>query len=60
MRRQQAITSTRGLDGEYGVGLGFGICFELLSEHQSQLKVDSAPQQGSRFYFSLTSSELDS
>ncbi|MDQ8207096.1 sensor histidine kinase [Coraliomargarita sp. SDUM461003] len=60
IRRQQPITSTRGLDGEYGVGLGFGICFELLSEHQSQLKVDSAPQQGSRFYFSLTSSDLDS
>lgn len=36
-----------------GTGLGLAICKRIVSAHRGKIWVDSAPQQGSRFTFSL-------
>jgi len=47
----------RAIDGkkvrQEGCGLGLAITQRLLALHQSELKVESQPNQGARFYFSL-------
>ena len=46
--------STKGTSGEKGSGLGLIICNELLQKHNAQLRIESEPGKGSRFWFELT------
>ncbi|MBT7410039.1 MAG: response regulator [Methylococcales bacterium] len=46
--------STDGTKNETGTGLGLSICLDLLKLHDSQLKINSAPDQGSAFGFTVT------
>ncbi len=48
----------QGGTGAEGSGLGLAICRRLLQLHGSQLELDSAPGEGSRFYFSLPGEEV--
>lgn len=41
---------TENIDGN---GLGLAICYEVLQRHGAELKLESEPGRGSRFYFSL-------
>ncbi len=45
----------KGTSGEQGTGLGLIICKEFLKMHNSSLIVESVPEKGSNFIFSLTS-----
>jgi PAS domain S-box-containing protein len=46
-------TQKAGTDGEKGHGLGLIICRQILHRHDSELRVESTPGQGSRFSFQL-------
>jgi signal transduction histidine kinase len=48
--RQRPI---KGTAGEQGTGLGLIVCKELLEKHGSALCVESTPDIGSRFWFTL-------
>lgn len=49
-----------GTEGELSSGLGLVLCNELIERHGTQIKVESAPQKGSTFYFSLRKGNNDS
>ena len=46
-------TSTAGTESEKGTGLGLLICKEFIEKHQGRIWVESEPNRGSSFYFSL-------
>lgn len=46
-------TSTNGTRGETGTGLGLALCQQFAKRHDSMIQIESAPQQGSLFYFRL-------
>ncbi len=45
--------STYGTNNEKGTGIGLILCKEFVDQHQGQIWVDSAPDEGSIFSFSL-------
>ncbi|HVV55968.1 MAG TPA: ATP-binding protein [Mucilaginibacter sp.] len=49
----QTHFSQRGTSGEAGMGIGLLLCKELVELNGGRLWIDSAPGQGSTFYFSL-------
>ena len=49
--------SKLGTDKEPGTGLGLVLCQTFIAQHQGQLRIDSAPGQGSTFSFDLATCE---
>jgi signal transduction histidine kinase len=45
--------TTNGTAGEKGSGLGLIICMEFIEKHGSHIHVESEPERGSKFSFSL-------
>lgn len=46
-------SSTRGTRGERGSGFGLLVSQEFVENNGGRIRVESSPQQGSRFYFTL-------
>ncbi|HAQ65769.1 MAG TPA: hypothetical protein DCR43_07965 [Bacteroidales bacterium] len=46
--------SSRGTQNEKGTGVGLSLCSDFLRHHGSSLKIDSSPNKGSTFSFSLS------
>ncbi|MGL1934602.1 MAG: HAMP domain-containing histidine kinase [Fibrobacterales bacterium] len=46
---QEMHTTTRGTDNEKGVGIGLGICYDLVAKIEGSLSVTSEPGEGSVF-----------
>ncbi|PEN13575.1 hypothetical protein CRI94_09705 [Longibacter salinarum] len=53
-------SSRSGTEGESGTGLGLHICQELLVEQGEEIWVDSSPETGTSFYFTLTRAQRPS
>jgi signal transduction histidine kinase len=49
----QTHFSKRGTQGESGTGIGLMLCKELIELNGGKVWVESKPNKGSRFYFSL-------
>ncbi|MFA8342432.1 MAG: PAS domain S-box protein [Rhodothermaceae bacterium] len=49
--------STTGLEGEKGTGMGLILCKELIEKNNGTIWVESAPDKGSNFLFTLFNSE---
>ena len=49
--------STRGTKNERGTGLGLILSKEIIEKHSGQIRVESKPDQGSNFTFSIPSTE---
>jgi len=45
--------STKGTIGEVGTGLGLLLCKQFVEQHNGKIWVESRPNEGSSFYFSL-------
>jgi signal transduction histidine kinase len=46
-------TSRKGTNGERGTGLGLILCKEFITKNKGDIWVESKPEQGSTFYFTL-------
>ncbi|MCU0451547.1 MAG: sensor histidine kinase [Bernardetiaceae bacterium] len=51
--------SEYGTAGESGTGLGLLVCHEMLEKNQGRIWVTSQPGQGTQFFFSLPTAEVD-
>jgi len=51
--RLESQAKTSGTEGEEGTGLGLILCRELVEKNGGKIWVESAPQQGARFHFTL-------
>jgi signal transduction histidine kinase len=51
--RLDSQVKTRGTEGEEGSGLGLILCRELIEKNAGDIWLESAPQQGARFHFTL-------
>lgn len=47
--------TNKGTNSEEGTGLGLILCQEMIRKHNSEIKVESQPGVGSKFYFLLES-----
>ncbi len=54
--RLGSVHSSQGTAGEQGTGLGLIVCREMLQQHGIDLHVESAPNKGTRFWFTLKAS----
>lgn len=45
--------STKGTDNEEGTGLGFAICKDFVDRNNGEFKIESKPNQGSAFTFTI-------
>jgi PAS domain S-box-containing protein len=52
--------STKGTANETGTGLGLLLCKEMIERQGGHMRVESKPEQGSRFYFTLPLEEVES
>lgn len=57
--RENNVVSTEGTAGERGVGLGLALCKEFVRLNGGELWFDSAPGQGSSFYFTVPAAQAD-
>ncbi|MEI7982880.1 MAG: ATP-binding protein, partial [Bacteroidota bacterium] len=46
-------TRTYGTAHEKGTGLGLILCRELIEKNHGKIEVESEPEKGSKFYFTL-------
>jgi two-component system sensor histidine kinase/response regulator len=53
----QAFHSTFGTKGEKGTGIGLQICRDFINYNNGKLKIQSVPNQGSQFSFTLPCNE---
>jgi len=51
------VTSTSGTQGEKGSGLGLNLCWDFLEKNNGSIWVESTPDRGSTFYFSLPTTQ---
>lgn len=45
--------STNGTQNEQGTGLGLVICKEFIQKHRGKIWVESKPEKGSNFHFTI-------
>lgn len=57
--REDNVVSTEGTAGERGVGLGLALCKEFVRLNGGELWFESAPGQGSVFYFTVPAAKAD-
>lgn len=55
--RMDAKVTRKGTDSEKGSGLGLLLCEEFVVRHGGKIRVESEPEKGSTFYFTLPLSE---
>jgi PAS domain S-box-containing protein len=46
-------TSTVGTAGETGTGFGLPLCMDIMKAHNGDIRVETAPNEGSRFFLEL-------
>jgi signal transduction histidine kinase len=51
--RHKSHISTKGTSGEKGSGLGLILCKEFIERHNGEIRVESRPENGSRFMFTI-------
>lgn len=49
-------SSTRGTNGEKGVGLGLILCFDFVQAHKGEIWVESQPNKGTKIFFTVPKS----
>ncbi|NHF60240.1 tetratricopeptide repeat protein [Flavobacteriaceae bacterium TP-CH-4] len=50
---ESSYITTYGTDNEKGTGLGLSLCKEMVEKNNGMIWVDSVPQQGTCFYFTV-------
>jgi signal transduction histidine kinase len=51
--KENSNITTYGTNNEKGTGLGLSLCKEMVEKNRGEIWVESAPQKGSTFYFTV-------